>query len=375
MARRLLIVLLALVLGSSLLASPSAGAAPHARERCFTETGHCVSGAILDYWEKNGGLRVFGYPIGDLRTESNRDGWSGPTQWFERDRLEDHANEGYGVLAGRLGAQYLQDRGKPWQQYEHPQINGPINRDCRYFDLTGHMICGTFKRYWEQNGGLMRFGYPITEAFQEDLPEFSGTVQYFERRRLEYHPELAGTSYEVLLGLLGNELMDPWACKTIIRDLQKTAARDTASFGCAMGDPYSTRVNFPISTQPFEHGSMVWVQGPNNSMGTLWVIYVDQQYGTLVWQIYADTWKEGEPLSGGETPPPGRYEPTRGFGKLWREMPGVRDVLGWATAPETPDRGHQQQFRSGAWLLYRRASDRVYLLYPGHHAEDVVRVQ
>ena len=82
MLGRLLIALLALVLGSSLLISPSAEAAPHARERCFAETGHCVSGAILDYWEKNGGLRVFGYPIGDLRNDSNRDGWSGPTQWF-----------------------------------------------------------------------------------------------------------------------------------------------------------------------------------------------------------------------------------------------------------------------------------------------------
>ena len=28
-------------------------------------------------------------------------------------------------------------------------------------------------------------------------------VQYFERNRLEYHPENKGTPYEVLLGLLG----------------------------------------------------------------------------------------------------------------------------------------------------------------------------
>jgi hypothetical protein len=31
-------------------------------------------------------------------------------------------------------------------------------------------------------------------------------VQYFERARLEYHPELAGTQYEVLIGLLAVEL-------------------------------------------------------------------------------------------------------------------------------------------------------------------------
>jgi hypothetical protein len=30
-------------------------------------------------------------------------------------------------------------------------------------------------------------------------------VQYFERNRLEYHPENRGTRYEMLLGLLGVE--------------------------------------------------------------------------------------------------------------------------------------------------------------------------
>ena len=33
-------------------------------------------------------------------------------------------------------------------------------------------------------------------------------VQYFERNRLEYHPENAGTRFEVQLGLLGSELLD-----------------------------------------------------------------------------------------------------------------------------------------------------------------------
>ena len=31
-------------------------------------------------------------------------------------------------------------------------------------------------------------------------------IQYFERVRFEYHPENAGTQYEVLLGLMGVEL-------------------------------------------------------------------------------------------------------------------------------------------------------------------------
>ena len=48
---------------TSLAAFP-AEAAP--RTRCFPETGFCVSGSILTYWERNGGLPVFGYPISEV---------------------------------------------------------------------------------------------------------------------------------------------------------------------------------------------------------------------------------------------------------------------------------------------------------------------
>ena len=33
-------------------------------------------------------------------------------------------------------------------------------------------------------------------------------MQYFERARLEHHPEHAGTPYEVLLGLMGLETLN-----------------------------------------------------------------------------------------------------------------------------------------------------------------------
>lgn len=71
---------------------------------------------------------------------------------------------------------------------------------ARYFPETGHNLNGEFRAYWEANGGLMQFGYPITEEFTED----GRTVQYTERQRLELHPENA-PAYRVLLGLLGTE--------------------------------------------------------------------------------------------------------------------------------------------------------------------------
>ncbi|MCG8350031.1 MAG: class F sortase, partial [Chloroflexales bacterium] len=36
-------------------------------QRCF-ETGYCISGPIREYWEQNGGLAIFGYPIGEQQT-------------------------------------------------------------------------------------------------------------------------------------------------------------------------------------------------------------------------------------------------------------------------------------------------------------------
>lgn len=58
-----------------------------------------------------------------------------------------------------------------------------------YFPETGHNLRGEFKNYWDRNGGLAVFGFPISEEFTEQTPEGSFTVQYFERQRFEFHPE------------------------------------------------------------------------------------------------------------------------------------------------------------------------------------------
>ena len=36
--------------------------------------------------------------------------------------------------------------------------------DNLYFPQTGHTISGRFLSYWQNNGGLPVFGYPITDA-------------------------------------------------------------------------------------------------------------------------------------------------------------------------------------------------------------------
>jgi hypothetical protein len=90
-----------------------------------------------------------------------------------------------------------------------PVPSSAATGDKVFYAATGHTLGGTFKTYWEQNGGLFRFGYPVTEEYQ-DVSLTDGktyTTQWFERARFEYHPENKGTQYEVLTGLLGNEML------------------------------------------------------------------------------------------------------------------------------------------------------------------------
>jgi hypothetical protein len=100
--------LVGLVLAGLLLATggPAARPAGAAAERCFTETGHCVGGAFLRYWEAHGGLAQQGLPLTAAFPEvSPTDGKAYTVQYFERARFERHPENAapYDVLLGLLG--------------------------------------------------------------------------------------------------------------------------------------------------------------------------------------------------------------------------------------------------------------------------------
>ena len=58
-------------------------------------------------------------------------------------------------------------------------------------------------RYWNTRNGLDSVGFPITEELQEN----GRPVQYFQRGRLEYRQEAAGTRDEVVAGAVGDEVL------------------------------------------------------------------------------------------------------------------------------------------------------------------------
>jgi hypothetical protein len=61
----------------------------------------------------------------------------------------------------------------------------------RTFPETGKTVSGRFLQHWDTNGGLARYGLPISDEVGE-ISDTDGqlcTVQYFERGVLELHPD------------------------------------------------------------------------------------------------------------------------------------------------------------------------------------------
>jgi hypothetical protein len=171
----------------------------------FKETGHNLKGAFRTYWERNGGLSRYGFPLSEEFVEENaQDGKDYIVQYFERARFEYHPENAapYDVLLGHLGRTII--AGRENEPSFQPISGTSTNSEKVFFRENGHTLGGAFRTYWEQNGGLAQFGLPISQEFQEVNPADgkSYLVQYFERARFEYHPQNQ-PSNRVLLGLLG----------------------------------------------------------------------------------------------------------------------------------------------------------------------------
>ncbi len=181
-----------------------------AAEECqtFPETGKQVCGRFLEYWRANGGLAQQGLPLSDPFDErSDVNGQTYTVQYFERARFEyhpEHAETPFEVRLGLLGReQFL-------AKYPTGAPAGTGGGRC--FAENGQCTDDRFFAYWQSHGGLAQQGLPLSDPFDErsNVNGQTYTVQYFERARFEYHPEHAGTAYEVLLGLLGREqIADP----------------------------------------------------------------------------------------------------------------------------------------------------------------------
>ncbi|HSF82528.1 MAG TPA: hypothetical protein VLA49_14935 [Anaerolineales bacterium] len=147
-------------------------------QRYFPATGHWVVDEFLALYDSvPDPATIFGNPI----TEAYQDSLGGRyLQYFERARFElfpDNPAE-FRVKISLLGE--LMYTAEPELK---PSANLPA---CRVFVETSKQICYAFLDYFEANGGAAQFGYPISNfELREGL-----IVQYFQRARFEWHPEL-----------------------------------------------------------------------------------------------------------------------------------------------------------------------------------------
>jgi len=173
----------------------------------FQATGKTVCGRFLTYWLEHGGVGQQVYPLtGEFREVSLINGQPYTVHYFERSVFEYHPENAppFDVLLSLLGTIRYRDRyaAPPPAVTALPAALHP--KGSARFTETGKVVYGVFLDYWLAHGGLMQFGYPLTDPSME-LSAVNGQlylVQYFERGEFELHPENQ-PPYDVLPALVG----------------------------------------------------------------------------------------------------------------------------------------------------------------------------
>jgi len=288
-----------------------------------------------------------------------------------------------------------------------PHVVPASMKVAAYVNETGHNIPDVFWEYLNSTGVVYEggqyvtrplfnwvsaFGYPVTEAYWTRIKVSGGDrlvlFQAFQRRILTYSPSNP-LAWQIEMGNVGAQYYS-WryenptiSCARVpVRGFGRIWAQNRnvqRGIGCPVvatygPQPGSQELALDTAYQPFERGAMVWISATVPYQTRYQFIYTFFDDGTF--QQFDDTWRPGQPESGGLTPPAGKYEPVRGFGKVWREGTGarVRERLGWATAPEKGGPGAYQKFDRGEmywsgavnkiWVLYGTANNFPYPGYP-----------
>ncbi len=188
----------------------------------YPESQHSLGGLFEQYWQKNGGLAVFGYPQSEEFSQVNADTAKTYTvQFLERQRYEHHpelAGTPYEVSLGRLGAERLATLKRNWQNEGDTSTGAEqLPGNCQAFATTDRKVCGAFLSYWQSHGSdlgepgtsyaesLALFGLPLTAPHLETNPDGDQVLtQWFERARFEWHPNNPA-AFQVQLGRLAAE--------------------------------------------------------------------------------------------------------------------------------------------------------------------------
>jgi len=163
--------------------------------RYFPETGHWVGGDFLTtYYFVPNPTEIYGYPITESFFDQLSQRW---VQYFQKARFElspDFPSE-IRVFVTHLGSFLYEPT---------PELYTPVsNRHCLPFLESGKRVCYDFLDFFKANGGAAQFGYPISNFEIHD----GLIVQYFQRSRLEWHPNNP-PGKQVIVSNLGEQYFD-----------------------------------------------------------------------------------------------------------------------------------------------------------------------
>lgn len=163
----------------------------------FSDTGHSLSGGFLQFWHRYGGAALFGDPISQpiYAVATNE-----TSQYFQQAVFSGPGTSPTmeQIQIARTGEQLLstvllsyRDMGNRFQaiatanglSYQPGDPAAPIepvtDGSDQFFSQTGHSLTGALDQFWQANGGLFVFGYPLTQPFVD--PSSGLTKQVFER--------------------------------------------------------------------------------------------------------------------------------------------------------------------------------------------------
>jgi hypothetical protein len=284
-------------------------------------------GAFKSYWDQNGGLEQFGFPLTEPFNEvSPTDGNTYVTQYFQRAIFEYHpefAGTQYQVLLRLVGN--LETKGRTFA----PGTDTSTSDTRYFFNNTQHSLSGVFKNYWDGRGGLAIYGYPISEPLFEvnAADNLTYLVQYFERARLEYHPEFTGTRYEVLLGLLGWQQLNASNVPVAAKAVQPAGKEDSISATIALGGPPIVIGPGPVAPKPSPAPTpaptgpttITPLKGPHVGYGmNVWLFGQDKERVLNLVKDAGFGWVRQQVGWDGIEPVPGQYN--------WAELDQIVDI-------------------------------------------------
>jgi hypothetical protein len=166
-----------------------------------------------------------------------------------------------------------------------------------------------------------------------------GVVEFISSAELRSEPEAGqlltkltnGTHYEVLEGPVCTPSGTLWWKVRPLGDAQLVGyvAEGKGTTYWSYPIPSKTAVSAVGAFQAFENGYMIW----RYDSGGITVYFGKD--GGMDWQTYKNGMyarMKNNPVRA--TPPTGLFKPINGFGKLWGNVPAIRQKLGWAVAPE-----------------------------------------